>query len=79
MELSELRAYDKTIETNFKNWIFKQNAGQHNRFTQEQMDWLRLIKDHIVSSYHIEIDDLTILPLTVREGEAKCINSLATK
>jgi type I restriction enzyme R subunit len=47
---SELKPFDKTINENFQNWIFKQNAGQHNRFTQEQMDWLRMIKDHIVSS-----------------------------
>ena len=52
-----LNAYDKTIDENFKKWIFQQNAGQHNRFTQEQMDWLRMIKDHVVSSYHIELDD----------------------
>ncbi|MDQ6962753.1 MAG: DEAD/DEAH box helicase family protein, partial [Mariprofundaceae bacterium] len=51
---SSLKAFDETIDKNFKKWIFKQNAGQHNRFTQEQMDWLRLIKDHVISSYHIE-------------------------
>ncbi|MEQ6123573.1 DEAD/DEAH box helicase family protein [Pseudotenacibaculum sp. MALMAid0570] len=67
----ELTSYDKTIETNFKNWIFKQNAGQHNRFTQEQMDWLRLIKDHIVSSYHIEIDDLDYTPFDSKGGRGK--------
>ena len=67
----ELRPYDKTIETNFKNWIFKQNAGKHNRFTQEQMDWLRLIKDHIVSSYHIEIDDLDYTPFDSKGGRGK--------
>lgn len=68
---SELTSYDKTIETNFKNWIFKQNAGQHNRFTREQMDWLRLIKDHIVSSYHIEIDDLDYTPFDSKGGRGK--------
>ena len=68
---SELTSYDKTIETNFKKWIFKQNAGQHNRFTQEQMDWLRLIKDHIVSSYHIEIDDLDYTPFDSKGGRGK--------
>ena len=67
----ELISFDKTIEANFKNWIFKQNAGQHNRFTQEQMDWLRLIKDHIVSSYHIEIDDLDYTPFDSKGGRGK--------
>ena len=68
---SELKAFDKTIDENFKNWIFKQNAGQHNRFTQEQMDWLRLIKDHVVSSYHIELDDLDYTPFDSQGGRGK--------
>jgi len=67
----ELKAYDSTIETNFKNWIFQQNAGQHNLFTQEQMDWLRMIKDHVVSSYHIEIDDLDYTPFDSKGGKGK--------
>lgn len=68
---SELKAYDKTIDENFKNWIFKQNAGQHNRFTTEQMDWLRMIKDHVVSSYHIEVDDLDYTPFDSQGGRGK--------
>lgn len=63
--------HDNTINENFKNWIFKQNAGQHNRFTDEQMDWLRMIKDHIVSSYHIEIDDLSYTPFDALGGVGK--------
>jgi len=68
---NELKPFDKTIDENFKNWIFKQNAGQHNRFTQEQMDWLRMIKDHVVSSYHIEIDDLDYTPFDSQGGRGK--------
>lgn len=48
-----------------------QNAGQHNRFTQQQMDWLRKIKEHIVSSYHIELDDLDYTPFDVHSGRGK--------
>ncbi|QAA82662.1 DEAD/DEAH box helicase [Aequorivita sp. H23M31] len=68
---SELKAYDKTIDENFRNWIFKQNAGQHNRFNQEQLDWLRMIKDHVVSSYHIEMDDLDYTPFDAKGGKGK--------
>ncbi|MFO7864325.1 MAG: type I restriction-modification enzyme R subunit C-terminal domain-containing protein, partial [Salinivirgaceae bacterium] len=68
---SKLKPFDKTINENFQNWIFKQNAGQHNRFTQEQMDWLRMIKDHVVSSYHIEIDDLDYTPFDREGGRGK--------
>jgi type I restriction enzyme R subunit len=67
----ELKAYDKTIDENFRNWIFKQNAGQHNRFTPEQMEWLRLIKDHVVSSYHIDLDDLDYTPFDAQGGRGK--------
>jgi len=68
---TELRPYDKTIDENFKQWIFIQNAGQHNRFTTEQMDWLRMIKDHIISSYHIELEDLDYTPFDARGGRGK--------
>ena len=68
---SKLKAFDKTIDENFKNWIFKQNAGQHKRFSSEQMDWLRMIKDHVVSSYHIELDDLDYTPFDSQGGRGK--------
>ena len=68
---NSLSAYDKTIDENFKKWIFQQNAGQHNRFTQEQMDWLRMIKDHVVSSYHIEMEDLDYTPFDSKGGRGK--------
>ncbi len=68
---TELKAYDKTIDENFQKWIFKQNAGQHNRFTPEQMDWLRMIKEHVVSSYHIELDDLDYNPFDGHGGRGK--------
>ncbi len=68
---TELKPYDKTINENFQNWIFRQNAGQHNRFTPEQMDWLRMIKDHIVSSYHIEADDLDYNPFDAHGGRGR--------
>ncbi len=68
---SELKPFDKTIDENFKNWMFKQNAGQHNRFTPEQVEWLRMIKDHVVSSYHIELDDLDYTPFDAKGGKGK--------
>lgn len=67
----ELKAFDKTIDENFKNWMFKQNAGQHNRFTPDQVDWLRMIKDHVVNSYHIEVDDLDYTPFDAKGGKGK--------
>lgn len=49
----ELRAFDKTIEDNFNKWTFKQHTGNHNRFSPEQMVWLRELKNYVVNSCHI--------------------------
>jgi len=68
---SELKAFDETIDKNFNKWIFKQHTGQHNRFSKEQMDWLRLIKEHVVSSYHIALDDLDYTPFDSQGGRGK--------
>ncbi|MDF7824701.1 type I restriction-modification enzyme R subunit C-terminal domain-containing protein [Pontiellaceae bacterium B12227] len=67
----ELKAFDKTIDENFRTWMFKQNAGQHNRFTPEQTDWLRMIKDHVVNSYHMALDDLDYTPFDAEGGRGK--------
>ena len=67
----ELKAFDKTIDENFKTWIFKQNAGKHNRFNAEQMQWLRMLKEHVISSYHIEMDDLDYTPFDSKGGKGK--------
>ncbi len=66
-----LQAYDHTIEANFNKWIFKQHTGNRNRFTPEQLDWLRMIKDHVMSSYHIELDDLDYTPFDAKGGKGK--------
>ena len=67
----ELKAFDSTIEANFNKWIFKQHTGQHNRFTPDQLDWLRMLKDHVISSYHIEIEDLDFTPFDASGGRGK--------
>lgn len=66
-----LSAFDKTIDKNFKDWIFGQNAGQSNRFSEEQMNWLRMIKEHIVGSYHMDVEDLDYNPFDGKGGRGK--------
>ena len=67
----KLTPYDKTVDRNFQQWILKKNAGQHNRFTEEQMAWLRMIKEHIASSFHLERDDLDYAPFDSKGGLGK--------
>ena len=67
----QLTSYDATVNENFRKWIFQQNAGQHNKFTEEQLAWLRMIKDHIASSFHIGPDDLDYTPFDAQGGRGK--------
>lgn len=66
-----LTSYDKTVDKNFKDWLFQQNAGQHNKFTEEQMQWLRMIKDFVASSFHIEKEDFELDPFNKAGGLGK--------
>jgi type I restriction enzyme R subunit len=66
-----LTSYDKTVDKNFKDWLFQQNAGQHNKFTEEQMQWLRMIKDFVANSFHIEKEDFELDPFNKAGGLGK--------
>lgn len=67
----KLTPYDKTVDRNFQQWILKKNAGQHNRFTKEQMDWLYMLKEQIATSIHIETEDLDYTPFDAKGGRGK--------
>ncbi|MBK7110375.1 MAG: DEAD/DEAH box helicase family protein [Bacteroidetes bacterium] len=66
-----LTSYDKTVDRNFQQWILKKNAGQHNLFNKEQMQWLNMIKDHIATSIHLDADDLDYTPFDAQGGKGK--------
>jgi type I restriction enzyme R subunit len=65
-----LTAYDKTVDKNFQEWVFKKQAGI-TKFNEEQMQWLRMIKDYVTSSYHIEKEDFDLNPFNARGGLGK--------
>ena len=48
-------------------WTLRRNAGPVH-FTDEQMEWLYLIRDHIASSLSIEPDDLDLSPFDHKGG-----------
>jgi len=67
---SNLTAYDKTVDKNFQDWVFKKQAGA-TKFNEEQMQWLRMIKDYVISSFHIEKDDFDLNPFNANGGLGK--------
>lgn len=55
------------VNYNFMQWTLRRNAGAVH-FTEEQMEWLRLIKDHIAASLSIEPGDLELSPFDHKGG-----------
>lgn len=66
-----LSTYDATVRRNFQNWMLKRHAGAGEKFNEEQMRWLQMIRDHIVSSFHFERDDLEMAPFDRQGGLGK--------
>lgn len=68
-----LTAFDKTVDKNFQEWVFKKQAGAL-KFTEEQMQWLRMIKDYVANSFHIDRDDFDLSPFNTNGGLTKMWN-----
>jgi type I restriction enzyme R subunit len=62
--------YDKTVDKNFQDWVFRKQAGPV-KFTAEQMEWLRMIKDYIASSFHLDKEDFELDPFNKGGGLGK--------
>lgn len=67
---STLTSYDKIVDKNFQDWVFKKQAGA-TKFNEEQMQWLRMIKDYVVNSFHIDKDDFDLNPFNAQGGLGK--------
>ncbi|MEO7487438.1 MAG: type I restriction-modification enzyme R subunit C-terminal domain-containing protein, partial [Ferruginibacter sp.] len=65
---SVLTGYDKTVDKNFQTWVFKKQAGTTTKFTEEQMQWLRMIKDYVANSFHVEKEDFELDPFNKQGG-----------
>jgi type I restriction enzyme, R subunit len=65
-----LTAYDKAVDKNFQDWVFKKQAGTI-KFTEEQMQWLRMMKDYVAGSFQIEKDDFDLSPFNAEGGLSK--------
>lgn len=62
-----LRPFETGVAERFKSWVFSKNAG-HGQFTEEQMEWLRMLRDHIATSGSIGSEDLDYSPFGEKGG-----------
>jgi len=71
----ELAPFSEVINRNFKEWVFRKNAG-HIQFTEVQMEWLRMIKDHIMTSMKITKGNFNFTPFDALGGIGKFYHDL---
>ena len=60
-----LEPFSVTVNRNFEEWLDGRD------FTSEQLDWLKLIREHITTSLDIRISDFEFTPFTERGNGAK--------
>ena len=61
-------SYSETVRKNFQNWIMARHSGGGEKFNEEQMDWLRMVRDHTITSFHLDRDDLDMSPFDAKGG-----------
>ena len=65
-----LLPFRDVVEERFSNWLIEQeSSGQ--KFSPEQKDWLVMIKDHIATSFSIDLDAMDYIPFNQKGGRVK--------
>ncbi|MDQ8199677.1 type I restriction-modification enzyme R subunit C-terminal domain-containing protein [Pelagicoccus enzymogenes] len=64
--------YTEIVNQRFDTWLQQQQASENESpFSQDHLDWLHMIKDHIATSAAIEPDDFEDVPFNQKGGLAK--------
>lgn len=70
-QVESLNPFAISVKQRFKDWIFAKHSTQGYRFTDEQVLWLQMIRDHIIMSVSIENDDFDLPPFDSKGGFGK--------
>ena len=70
MRVKYLSLFHILLTKDLKDWISKKKK-QGIAFTEEQIEWLRMIKDHIATSMSITKEDLEHTPFHNKGGLLK--------
>lgn len=65
---ASLTRHSERVRRNFQNWVLNRHSGAGEKFTEAQMNWLRMIRDHLATSFIIERDDLDMAPFDGKGG-----------
>jgi type I restriction enzyme, R subunit len=69
----KLTPFPETVRRNFQTWIMAKHAGvpTEKKFTEAQTAFLQLIRDHVMTSFRFEHDDLNYAPFDAQGGLGK--------
>ncbi|MCU0796795.1 MAG: DEAD/DEAH box helicase family protein, partial [Akkermansiaceae bacterium] len=69
----KLTPFPETVRRNFQTWIMRRHAGvpTEKKFTETQTAFLQLIRDHVMTSFRFERDDLDYAPFDAQGGLGK--------
>ncbi|MBU0747345.1 MAG: DEAD/DEAH box helicase family protein [Gammaproteobacteria bacterium] len=78
-QTNELVPYPERVQANFKAWLAQHQSPDTSvqakpgeaPFTQEQIHWLEMIRDHIAANLGIEIHDFEYAPFNAQGGLGK--------
>jgi len=66
----ELVPHADRVHERFQNWLAQQeNKGR--KFSDEQLQWLRMMREHIVTSLEIDMESFDLTPFASRGGLAR--------
>jgi type I restriction enzyme, R subunit len=66
----ELVPHADRVREKFQNWLVQQ-ANKGRTFSDEQIQWLRMMRDHIATSLEIDMESLDLTPFTNEGGLAR--------
>ena len=67
---NELVPFPEKVNANFNAWLGEQE-GRGRKFTDEQRQWLSMIRDHIAANMGVESDDFEYAPFSQAGGLGK--------
>ena len=73
-----LTPYQDTVELRFADWLVNQEKAG-NTYTDEQLEWITMIKDHITTSLEITVDDFDNVPFYERGGVMRAYDVFGDK
>ena len=69
-QTDELCSFSVDVARRFQAWTLEKQKGSL-KFSEEQMDWLCMIRDHIASSISVQPENLDLFPFDSKGGLGK--------